>query len=322
MLFKGGISDKDVDVPETNKSNQEVATKTADYFKAKMAYQKLATDKYVHRIHGDRSLIRSRDTHREATKEQKDAALKDLNEKRDAMKKALGEQDKEDLDHVTAQSKQAQDANFVELANNAQSKIDANNKLIDEYDQARQALLGDRAGDAEEALSKDVGIPPKLPDPQARQSPAAGTDATGGTGTSKDDPNNFWTSISVEISSSTEVADSSASSASSSSTSTSTVKSGWWFWSRSSTTTNTSSSSSSAADASAQMSKCDVKVSFECMRVDISRGWLRTELFYDSELTCAKGASESGLIIFSCAGIEHISSARHQPGSHQPCRTY
>ncbi|KAG6834904.1 hypothetical protein H0H93_006541 [Arthromyces matolae] len=33
------------------------------------------------------------------------------------------------------------------------------------------------------------------------------------------------------------------------------------------------------------MAKNSCKITFECMRVDISRNWLRSELFYDADLT-------------------------------------
>ena len=47
--------------------------------------------------------------------------------------------------------------------------------------------------------------------------------------------------------------------------------------------------SEAQSNVSRQMSDASVKVSFECMRVDISRPWLRGELFYDHDLRVAAG---------------------------------
>ncbi|KDQ53226.1 hypothetical protein JAAARDRAFT_72716 [Jaapia argillacea MUCL 33604] len=48
------------------------------------------------------------------------------------------------------------------------------------------------------------------------------------------------------------------------------------------------SHSSSASAVSEQMTQCDVNISFECMRVDITRPWLHAELFFDHEITTAE----------------------------------
>lgn len=38
-----------------------------------------------------------------------------------------------------------------------------------------------------------------------------------------------------------------------------------------------------------QMAKSSVKATFECMRVDITRPWLRADLFFDDDLRVAPG---------------------------------
>ena len=47
--------------------------------------------------------------------------------------------------------------------------------------------------------------------------------------------------------------------------------------------------SKSSADAQSQMANCSCKISFDCMRVDIGRSWLRSELFFDDDLQVAPG---------------------------------
>jgi len=49
------------------------------------------------------------------------------------------------------------------------------------------------------------------------------------------------------------------------------------------------SHSDATVDAAKQMADSSIKVSFDCMRVDITRSWLRGELFYDDDLRVAAG---------------------------------
>ena len=45
-------------------------------------------------------------------------------------------------------------------------------------------------------------------------------------------------------------------------------------------------SSEAHSQATQELAEAAVKISFECMRVDITRPWLRPELFYDDDLVC------------------------------------
>lgn len=96
----------------------------------------------------------------------------------------------------------------------------------------------------------------------------------------------YFTQITVEISSSS--ASSSTSEHSRRTASQSMSSHGWWFWRR--TSKEESKSESSSSDAMSKMANSDVKISFECMRVDIERPWMRPELFYDDDLRAAPGA--------------------------------
>ncbi|KAG6852864.1 hypothetical protein C0991_008499 [Blastosporella zonata] len=55
----------------------------------------------------------------------------------------------------------------------------------------------------------------------------------------------------------------------------------WGFWSPNTNASHLNASSETAF----HMAKNSCKISFECMRVDIQRNWLRSELFYDTDLT-------------------------------------
>lgn len=194
------------------------------------------------------------------------------------MKIAVANQDKSSLANVSSASRDAQTRNFDTLISNVDIKIEANNKKLEELIEARKALLAKRPDDPESTLAEGMDVPKALPEPKRADE--------------KGSLQSPWTSISVEISSSSEATQANHS-ASATDASVTVSTPGFWVFKDSSVTT-TLSTSESSAEASAQMASCNVKVSFECMRVDISRNWLRTELFYDSELTCAKDAKYVG----------------------------
>ena len=141
---------------------------------------------------------------------------------------------------------------------------------IDEYKSKRSALLNDTQAKFEAEVGKnaaDLEIPAPLPDPES----ATGQGAP-----------DFFTAITLQVSSSTET-ERSSSSASSVSFGAS-VSWGWW-WGGGSVSSSYSHSEAHAA-AYKEMAEASVNISFECMRVDIVRPWLRPELFYDDDLIC------------------------------------
>ncbi|KAL4254579.1 hypothetical protein ABKN59_005191 [Abortiporus biennis] len=149
----------------------------------------------------------------------------------------------------------------------ASTLISTNNKQIADYAAKRDALLNptgtDPAQRAVDDMATEAGVPPPLSDPTII--PPAYLD--------------YFTSISVDIMSSSSE-DSSSSSASQASWGASL---GYGLWGLSFGTSG--EWSSTTAEAMSQMQSNNCKIRFDCMRVDIGRSWLRGELFYDSDLT-------------------------------------
>lgn len=85
-----------------------------------------------------------------------------------------------------------------------------------------------------------------------------------------------WTSISLDMTSS-----SSRDAKEESATAATLDASYGWGWNKVSASV---SHQQSQADAFKEMASATIKISFECMRVDITRPWLRAELFYDHDL--------------------------------------
>ncbi|CCO36198.1 hypothetical protein BN14_10326 [Rhizoctonia solani AG-1 IB] len=144
------------------------------------------------------------------------------------------------------------------------SKLEENNRKIEQYKSDRAKLLGGGTPDqAIQTAAQDTGIPPAAPEPQAP------TDAVKATP-------DFFTPITVEVSSSSEkksTEESATSFAAGASAS-------WGLWSVSASVSH----SEAHSKAMSELAESSIKISFECMRVDINRPWLRPELFYDEEL--------------------------------------
>ncbi|KAG7096293.1 hypothetical protein E1B28_003740 [Marasmius oreades] len=155
----------------------------------------------------------------------------------------------------------------------AQRERAQNESLITTYISERDALMAEKSKGKNgytEALADSADIPKAVPDPASNQP--------------KDKSLDFFTSISLDITASSSE-DKSSSSASSASFGAS-YSYGWW----SPTGARVEGGYSSAsAMAERSMASNSCKISFECMRVDITRPWLRAELFYDAELTVPPG---------------------------------
>lgn len=212
--------------------------------------------------------------YRGATDQEKKTALEALNNARGEMNNAMSEQDQANISRLNAQGQQAQDELFEQLCNNTKTEIDANIAKIKEYDDARKELLKQRMDQPLDAVSKDVGLPQPMPDPQTAAAPST-------TGAPQAKVPDYWTNISVEVAASYEHSE-----AQQKSQSTSVGASGGWGGFHAG---GSFAYSKSSADAASQMAKSSVKCTFECMRVDITRPWLRADLFYDDELTVTKG---------------------------------
>ena len=153
-------------------------------------------------------------------------------------------------------------------------QMEANEAQIREYQAQRDKL---QAGTSSDSKSVVVGLQDDYSDragiPRAPAGPPPGGDVQ--------DDSDYWTSITLEVSSSfaNEKTDTSSMSWSAGGSVS------WGLFSASAS----ASHSEAQSNVSKQMSNASVKVSFECMRVDIARPWLRGELFYDHDLRVAAG---------------------------------
>ncbi|KIK61764.1 hypothetical protein GYMLUDRAFT_996854 [Collybiopsis luxurians FD-317 M1] len=186
-----------------------------------------------------------------------------------ALAKARESYDKVKISDLTSESREAQNSMFTDMAKDdggfIKTQIDANKRTIEEYTQAKvelhkQSGTGTGASAAIKEISDDMGIPKALPDPTTP--PSADED--------------YFTAIAVEVSSSSE----SKSSKEEASSMSFGASASYGF----NKVSVSHSQSQAHAEAQSELENASVKVSFECMRVDITRPWLRTELFYDEDL--------------------------------------
>lgn len=191
-----------------------------------------------------------------------------VTEAKKALDKAMADYDKSSIDRVSAENLKALAAVY------AGPKESLNNTLKNIQDEINEKNL-EKTKLIAEGVDKEAlkGVLPSAEGAEAADAPDAGTD-------------DYFTQISLEISSdsgSSSTSDHSARMASQSQSS-----HGWWFWR--STSSESSETETSSADSMSKMATANVKVSFECMRVDIERPWMRPELFYDDDLRAAPGA--------------------------------
>lgn len=175
--------------------------------------------------------------------------------------------DQANIARLTQQGQTVQDTMYATLATGAAAQIATNTTTIAQYDEARQALLQARLGDPLTILQNDAGIGPGVPDPTLPPAPDPSHEA------------DYWTSVSVSVAATYDATQESSSSNSYSAGG----AASWGAFSIG----GSASHSDSASDAARQMANSSIKASFDCMRVDITRSWLRPELFYDDDLKCA-----------------------------------
>ena len=180
--------------------------------------------------------------------------------------------EKDNIAKLTQIAQDAQNKLFEESCDLIKKQVADNNALITEYSARCDTL---RMGSGHDSKTTATGLQNNFADKAgiARDAPAPAPNADG-----KDD-SDYWTSISVEVSSSYshEETETNANTFSAGGAA------GWGLW----TVGAAASHSSSSSDASKQMANSSINVSFECMRVDVTRTWLRGELFYDHELRVA-----------------------------------
>ena len=192
-------------------------------------------------------------------------ANKKLNDARTALGKGFAQLQRSGISILNQKAAKSQDGLFLNQAEAIQLQIDDNTNKIAAYEEKLQALSpSDTATSFQDVLAQSAGIPPALIDP-----PTVNSDVP-----------DFWTKICVEVSSS-YTAEQTKTKSSSYSVGGSV---GWGLLSIG----GSFSHSDESTDAARQMANSSVKVSFECMRVDIHRAWLRGELFYDDGLKVMK----------------------------------
>lgn len=207
----------------------------------------------------------------EFPRESLENAFKELCGSREALNKHFEEVDKKNVKELASKDRKAQKEFFDKEGANLQTQIETNNKEIERLTNKRAALEtkeGKSTGTAvQDSLAGTAGIQPDAPAPPSPDE--------------KDKDEGSWTSISIQVSSSY-----SQESNESSSTSGRAEASGWGgIFSFSASGTHQESHSS----ASKEMANASMRISFECMRVDITRPWLRAELFWDHDLRVADG---------------------------------
>jgi hypothetical protein len=206
-------------------------------------------------------------------------ALRGQQNAQGALTSAREAYDKVKLTILNSESREAQNNMFAEISKEdggfVTTQIDDNAKLIKEYTDAKADLLkqggtGTGASVVVQELSDNMGIPHALPDPTASQ---------------EQTDEDYFTPITVEISSSSDTKSSKQEASSLSFGASASYGAGPW-------SVNASvnhSQSEAQAEAMSELASASVKISFECMRVDITRPWLRPELFYDEDLVLGPG---------------------------------
>lgn len=196
----------------------------------------------------------------DADKEKCKEAAKKAQEALDTAKENYN---KEAIERLSLLSLKAVGDIYSKQSEKLQPEFENNEEAIKKLEARRDAILKKNIDDPvlKELLPSDAGT--KAPE------------------TAKDKAD-YFTSITVEVSSSYDHSKSSQHAV----TGGAKVKAGYGQLALAAGVAHTKTS----GDAESQMAKSNVKVSFECMRVDIDRPWLRPELFYDEDLRAGPGA--------------------------------
>lgn len=201
--------------------------------------------------------------------------MDDLNKAREALDQATADHDKANTDHLGALNLDALSKLYQNAKETLPKQIQDNNERIKTLEAERENLLKAKQGNVSDIVAKQMDLPP-APEGSDATTPAPNpAPATGVPAADQD----YFTSISVEVSSSYKHDESTQKSQSTSAGVSGRIGPVSFGGSM--------AYSKSSADAQSQMANSNVKVSFDCMRVDIDRSWLRPELFYDEDLQVA-----------------------------------
>ncbi len=189
----------------------------------------------------------------------------------------MADHDKANTDHLGALNLDALNKLFQNAKETLPKQVEDNNDQIKTLETERDDLMKEKAGNVSDIVAQQMDLPPATTGddataPTPNPPPTAGATAAAA-------EQDYFTSISVEVSSSYKH-DESTQKSQSTSTSVSASVGAFSF-------SGAAAYSKSSADAQQQMANSNVKISFECMRVDIDRSWLRPELFYDEDLQVA-----------------------------------
>jgi len=237
-------------------------TAVTEFLKALKAYQNVASD-----------YEKAAKTAPEGTtpdKKNLEDAVKAVNLARDKLTDFFAGVDKENIEKLNNVALTAQSDLFAHDSDLLRKQVAANEKQILAYQDQLKALKPTAGAlSLQDTFAIAAGIPPAAPDISSSTPLEA----------------DYWTSISVEVSSS-YTAEQTSSSSNSFSVGGS---ASWGLWS----VGGSAAHSDATSDAAKQMAKSKTKASFDCMRVDITRSWLRAELFFDDDLRVAAGNSIS-----------------------------
>lgn len=202
--------------------------------------------------------------------------------------------DKRNVKELSIKARNAQSKVFGDEGKHLEDQIVENDKEIQRLDAQRKKLeinesIGSETKIVQDEFADKAGIP-RAPAMTPTTAP------------------NYWTSISVEVSSS--YAHESNETSATSSTADVAVQVGWF------TASASVSHQESQSAALKQMANASMSISFECMRVDITRSWLRGELFYDHDLRVPDRVLYvlGGLLISYCESDVPSSSTASAPG--------
>lgn len=246
------------------------------FIKARTAHQTVLKDKYVifpivFIVIFFKALSRTKkDEERRSTLEVLQTAQKSLTA-------AMAKFDSAHYQRVVVQNQATQDWLISEMVKDADVFIKQNEDEIKALDEKRDNLIASKTGDISVIVGRELGIPAFCP-----PKPTGETHVPSPDGHVPVVQTDYWTHVAIEVSGSYDhkELDTSATAVSSGGSAQWGCKTG----------SHSSASTKAANKALAQMAKSSVKISFECMRVDIHRSWLRGELFYDDELTVSPGS--------------------------------
>lgn len=202
----------------------------------------------------------------------KKAAADNLGKARDEFAQAQQDYYKADLGRLNAVGAKALNDLFKGSKDAVNAEIASNTARIEALNNERNEKMKSNAGSVSQIAADELDL----------ESPRPPTPPPGATPPPPDETADYFTSISLSVEASFQHEESTQKSDTTSASVSGRIMGvsfGGGF-----------SHSKSSADCEKQMANSSMKISFECMRVDIGRDWMRPELFFDDDLQVAKNA--------------------------------